>query len=254
MGRPRSHPGDICHGLDLLVPQPGDRTRADAGDPRGDIVFRTGRSQHGRERGRAGHRHDPKPRAIRAARRTWRRACRVEGPELSKRIAETKRLDAVLDLVGTDDSRLSRYAAPWWAGLSGRWLGGLAPIADFNPLLQMASGVYLTFFGSFVFGTPGFPLSDVPLQAIAGDVAAGRYRAKPSRVFGFEDIREATPGNGREPSQREDGRGRLSHPPSWRPARAEGADAVRGRVTHPVRPRRAQRTCHRRKKRGRESN
>jgi hypothetical protein len=38
------------------------------------------------------------------------------------------------------------------------WLGGLDPIPDFNPLLQMASGVYLTFFGSFVFGTPGFPL------------------------------------------------------------------------------------------------
>ena len=29
-------------------------------------------------------------------------------------------------------------------------------IADFNPLLQMASGVCLTFFGSFVLGTPGF--------------------------------------------------------------------------------------------------
>ena len=71
------------------------------------------------------------------------------------------------------------------------WLGGLAPIADFNPLLQMASGVYLTFFGSFVFGKPGFPLSDVPLQAIAADVEAGRYQAKPSRVFRFEDIREA---------------------------------------------------------------
>jgi NADPH2:quinone reductase len=70
-------------------------------------------------------------------------------------------------------------------------LGGLAPIADFNPLLQMASGAYLTFFGSFVFGTPQFPLSDVPLQAIAEKVAAGRYKAKPSRVFRFEDIREA---------------------------------------------------------------
>ena len=71
------------------------------------------------------------------------------------------------------------------------WLGGLAPIHDFNPLLQMASGVYLTFFGSFVFGTPGFPLSDVPLQAITADIAAGRYKAKPSRVFRFEDIQEA---------------------------------------------------------------
>jgi hypothetical protein len=55
----------------------------------------------------------------------------------------------------------------------------------------MASGVYLTFFGSFVFGTPGFPLSDVPLQKIAEDVAAGRLEAKPSRVFRFEEIREA---------------------------------------------------------------
>jgi hypothetical protein len=54
------------------------------------------------------------------------------------------------------------------------WLGGLDPIPDFNPPLQMASGVYVTFFGSFVFGTPGFPLSDVPLQQIAADAAIGR--------------------------------------------------------------------------------
>ncbi len=71
------------------------------------------------------------------------------------------------------------------------WLGGLDPIANFNPLLQMASGVYLNFFGSFVFGTPGFPLSDVPLQEIANQVAAGRLKAKPWRVFGFDQIREA---------------------------------------------------------------
>jgi NADPH2:quinone reductase len=116
----------------------------------------------------------------------------VEGPELSKRIAETKRLDAVLDLVGNSTilDSLAMLRRGGRACLAG-WLGGLTPIADFNPLLQMASGVYLTFFGSFVFGTPGFPLSDVPLQAIAGDVAAGRYKATPSRVFRFEDIREA---------------------------------------------------------------
>ncbi|WP_202798815.1 zinc-binding dehydrogenase [Saccharopolyspora spinosa] len=43
---------------------------------------------------------------------------------------------------------------------------------------------------SFVFGAPGFPLSDVPLQTIAEEVAAGRLKAKPSRVFGFEDVLE----------------------------------------------------------------
>jgi len=116
----------------------------------------------------------------------------VEGSDLSKRIAEAKKLDAVLDLVGNStilDSR-AMFRRGGRACLAG-WLGGLAPIHDFNPLLQMPSGVYLTFFGSFVFGTPGFPLSDVPLQAIAADVEAGRYQAKPSRVFRFEDVREA---------------------------------------------------------------
>src|SRR5215470_20000961 len=116
----------------------------------------------------------------------------TEGPELSKRIAEAKKLDAVLDLVGNSTilDSLAMLRRGGCACLAG-WLGGLAPIADFNPLLQMASSVYLTFFGSFVFGRPGFPLSDVPLQKIAEQVAAGRLRAKPARVFRFEEIREA---------------------------------------------------------------
>jgi NADPH:quinone reductase-like Zn-dependent oxidoreductase len=116
----------------------------------------------------------------------------LEGPDLSKRIAEAKQIDAVLDLVGNSTilDSLAMLRRGGRACIAG-WLGGLAPIPDFNPLLQMSSGVYLTFFGSFVFGTPGFPLSDVPLQAIAADVAAGRLNAKPSRVFSFEEIHEA---------------------------------------------------------------
>jgi NADPH:quinone reductase-like Zn-dependent oxidoreductase len=116
----------------------------------------------------------------------------IEGPDLSTRIAEATQIDAVLDLVGNSTmlDSLAMLRRGGRACLAG-WLGGLAPIADFNPLLQMASGVYLTFFGSFVFGTPGFPLSDVPLQKIAEDVAAGRLNAHPARVFGFDEIREA---------------------------------------------------------------
>jgi NADPH:quinone reductase len=34
---------------------------------------------------------------------------------------------------------------------SSSWLDGLDPIREFNPLLQVVSGVYLAFFGSFVF-------------------------------------------------------------------------------------------------------
>src|SRR5438876_343105 len=118
--------------------------------------------------------------------------CEIERPDLSKHIAEAKQIDAVLDLVGNSvvlDSlaMLRRGGRSCLAG----WLGGLDPIPDFNPLLQMASGVYLTFFGSFVFGTPGFPLSDVPLQQIAADAAAGRLDVKPARIFGFDEIHEA---------------------------------------------------------------
>jgi NADPH:quinone reductase-like Zn-dependent oxidoreductase len=118
--------------------------------------------------------------------------CEIEGPMLSERLLETKELDAILDLVGNstivDSLKMLRRGGR--ACLAG-WLGGLDPIHDFNPLLQMASGVYLTFFGSFVFGTPGFPLSDVPLRDIARQVAEGKLKAKPSRIFKFEDIREA---------------------------------------------------------------
>jgi NADPH:quinone reductase len=110
--------------------------------------------------------------------------CEIERRDLSKHIAEAKKIDAVLDLVGNSvvlDSlaMLRRGGRSCLAG----WLGGLDPIPDFNPLLQMPSGVYLTFFGSFVFGTPGFPLSDVPLQQIAKDAAAGRLDVKPARVL-----------------------------------------------------------------------
>jgi NADPH:quinone reductase-like Zn-dependent oxidoreductase len=118
--------------------------------------------------------------------------CEIERRDLFKHIAEAKKIDAILDLVGNSvvlDSlaMLRRGGRSCLAG----WLGGLDPIPDFNPLQQMASGVYLTFFASFAFGTPGFPLSDVPLQKIAEDAAAGRLDVKPARIFGFDEIREA---------------------------------------------------------------
>ena len=118
--------------------------------------------------------------------------CEIERPDLSTHITDAKQIDAVLDLVGNSVvlnslAMLRRGGRSCLAG----WLGGLDPIPDFNPLLQMPSGVYLTFFGSFVFGTPGFPLSDVPLQQIAEDAAAGGLDARPVRVFRFDEIREA---------------------------------------------------------------
>jgi NADPH2:quinone reductase len=116
----------------------------------------------------------------------------IEGPGLSERIAEKKEIDAVLDLVGNSTilDSLAIVRRDGKVCLAG-FLGGLDPVHEFNPLLQMPSGVHFSFFGSFVFGTPGFPLNDVPLQSIARDIANGKFNAKPSRVFKFEEIREA---------------------------------------------------------------
>jgi NADPH:quinone reductase-like Zn-dependent oxidoreductase len=117
-----------------------------------------------------------------------------ESPNLTARTRELypHGLDAVLELVG-NSALLSSLATLRRNGrlcLAG-FVGGLAPVADFNPLLQMPSGVHFSFFGSFVFGLPTFPLSDIPFQTIVDRVAAGIYKAKPARIFGFEEIQEA---------------------------------------------------------------
>jgi NADPH:quinone reductase-like Zn-dependent oxidoreductase len=116
----------------------------------------------------------------------------VERGDLAAHITESKQIDAVLDLVGNSTilDSLDMLRRGGTACLAG-WLGGLDPIGDFNPLLRMASGVNWNFFGSFVFGTPGFPLSDVPLEDIARQVAEGKLDAKPTRVFSFDQIHEA---------------------------------------------------------------
>lgn len=118
----------------------------------------------------------------------------LETPDLSRRIRELypEGVDAVLDLVG-NSTLLDSLAMVRRGGhlcLAG-FLGGLAPMASFNPLLQMPSGVHFSFFGSFVFGAQEFPLSEVPMQTIVDRAAAGSYKARPARVFRFEEISEA---------------------------------------------------------------
>ena len=118
--------------------------------------------------------------------------CEIESRNLSSKLPDSKQIDAVLDLVGNttfmDSLRMLRRGGRMC--LAG-WLGGLEPINDFNPLLQMPSGVYFTFFGSFVFGAPQFPVSDIPMQEIVNKAAKGIFKAKPAKVFKFDDIRDA---------------------------------------------------------------
>ena len=72
------------------------------------------------------------------------------------------------------------------------FLGGLEPVTDFNPIADLPTGVQFSFYGSaFVLGTDKFPLADIPLQQIIAKAEAGRYKAKPARVFGLDQIVEA---------------------------------------------------------------
>jgi NADPH:quinone reductase len=100
--------------------------------------------------------------------------------------------DAVLELVGNSTllESLTLVRRDGRLCLAG-FLGGLDPIPSFNPLLQMASGVHFSFFGSFVLGKPEFPLSDVPLGEVVQMVKDGKIQAKPVKVFQFNEIHEA---------------------------------------------------------------
>ncbi|KAF5123880.1 Quinone oxidoreductase [Metarhizium anisopliae] len=119
----------------------------------------------------------------------------LEGANLGDRLQEqgaSGKFDAVLELVGNSTvvESLKLVRRDGRLCLAG-WLGGLDPIQGpgpkpgFNPLLQMASGVHFSFFGSFVFGSDEFPVSDVPLRDIIDKAAEGRFDARPWKVFGF---------------------------------------------------------------------
>ncbi|KAI1109228.1 GroES-like protein [Nemania sp. NC0429] len=100
--------------------------------------------------------------------------------------------DKTLNLIG--NSVLLESVALTRAGgrmLQAGWLGGLAPVADFNPMVQMASGVHFSLFHSKVLGTPAFPLSEVPLRDIVRKIEEGRWDARPARIFEYRDIVDA---------------------------------------------------------------
>ncbi|KVG68776.1 alcohol dehydrogenase [Burkholderia ubonensis] len=101
--------------------------------------------------------------------------------------------DAVLDLIGTstllESLRLTRRGGR--VCVAG-FLGGHEPIDAFDPMSHLPSGRQLSFFGSaFVYGTPEYPLTDVPFQKIVDLAEAGQIRAKPAHVFAFDDIQAA---------------------------------------------------------------
>jgi NADPH:quinone reductase len=102
-------------------------------------------------------------------------------------------VDCVFDLVGNTALRDSlRLVRPRGRVCQLGFLGGLEPVTGFNPITDLPTGVQLSFYGSaFVLGTKDFPLTSIPLAEMIAKAEAGRYQAKPSQVFGFEEIVEA---------------------------------------------------------------
>jgi NADPH2:quinone reductase len=99
-------------------------------------------------------------------------------------------VDGVFDLVGNSVLRDSvRIVRPGGRVCQLGFLGGLEPVAGFDPIADLPTGVQLSFYGSaFVLGSEEFPLADIPLQEMIGKAEAGRYQAKPVKVFGFAEI------------------------------------------------------------------
>ncbi|KAK3361398.1 chaperonin 10-like protein [Lasiosphaeria ovina] len=115
-----------------------------------------------------------------------------EQDDLGAQFGEPPRFDKTLNLIGNrallESIRLTR---PGGRMLQAGWLGGLDPVPDFNPMLQMESGVHFSLFHSKVLGSRDFPLSGIPLQEIVDKLARGEWDARPAHVFDYSEIREA---------------------------------------------------------------
>ncbi|KAH8649321.1 chaperonin 10-like protein [Xylariales sp. PMI_506] len=117
---------------------------------------------------------------------------KVEKINLGEQFAPLTRFDKVLNLIGNrvlvESINLTR---PGGRILQAGWLGGLEPVKDFNPMVQMESGVHFSLFHSKMLGSAGFPVTGIPLQEIVDKIEKGAWDAKPAYVFAYDDIHSA---------------------------------------------------------------
>ena len=118
-------------------------------------------------------------------------AVREESDLFSQEIREgnSRKFDKTLNLIGNrvllESIALTRAGGRM---LQAGWLGGLEPVKDFNPMVQMESGVHFSLFHSKVLGSPEFPLSGIPLQEVVRKIEEGKWDARPAKVFEYADI------------------------------------------------------------------
>lgn len=100
-------------------------------------------------------------------------------------------IDCVLELLGnsTVQDSLKMVRKGSHVVVAG-FLGGRDPI-QFDVLTSLQIGANLQLFASFALGTKDYPLSQIPLQMMVNKVERGVYRAKPAKVFAFEQLPDA---------------------------------------------------------------
>jgi NADPH2:quinone reductase len=117
----------------------------------------------------------------------------IDDGKLAQQVGDRRiEVGGVLDLVGNSVLRDSlQVVRPHGRVCQVGFLGGLDPVEDFNPLADLPGGVQLSFFGSFYLGGEGYSLADIPIGELVAKAEAGTYKAKPVRVFRFDEIVEA---------------------------------------------------------------
>src|SRR5260370_40130242 len=120
----------------------------------------------------------------------------LEAPDLASKLRERtpRGIDSVLDIVGNTTilDSLAMLRRGGHACLVG-FLGGGGPLA-LEPVFHIPSGRPLSVFASaLVTGTPDFPLSETPFQAIGHRDAAAAHKAKPAQALRFDPIQAGPP-------------------------------------------------------------
>ena len=119
----------------------------------------------------------------------------LDDGEISNKIREISPngITNVIELIGnvTLEDSLKCVEANGSVCVAG-FLGGLVPLENFMPLMQIPSSVKLTSFGSaFIFGNQVFPYSKIPLQKIITDIENKSIPNILAKTFKFSEIVEA---------------------------------------------------------------
>jgi NADPH2:quinone reductase len=115
-----------------------------------------------------------------------------EQENLKSQFEEGRKFDKILNLIGNrvlvESIGLTKVGGRM---LQAGWLGGLEPVKDFNPMVEMESGVHFSLYHSKVLSTPGFELDRIPFQEIVSKIESGKWDAKPTYVFAYDEIHKA---------------------------------------------------------------